>query len=107
MVQYDEVAVGFQTRPPQMVGAGQTRLSGADDHYIDVPHPKVVHVSTNSLRGGNLPLNLQVRTGALCHRPPESSSGAPPGADAGRPFTAGTPSSGEAGTCARSPRAAS
>lgn len=100
MVEHDEVTVRLQSDAPQMIGAGQTCLSGAYHdhiHFACFAGPRVVHASTNCAGVRDLP----------GQRPPAISSGAPPGADAGRPFAAGTPSSGEAGTVDSSPRAAS
>ncbi|MFB8034642.1 hypothetical protein ACFC5Z_17205 [Streptomyces sp. NPDC056004] len=45
-----------------------------------------------------MPLDGPVRWPPPGQRLPATSSGAPPGADAGRPFAAGTPSNGDAGT---------
>lgn len=47
VVQDHEVLAGQEPDAPQMVGGGQPRLPGTDDHHVELARPGIVHGSTN------------------------------------------------------------
>ncbi|MDX3247822.1 hypothetical protein [Streptomyces sp. ME18-1-4] len=53
MIEHYEVALRLETGAPQMIGTGQTCLTGAYDDHLDLT--QVVHVSTNRTVGVDLP----------------------------------------------------
>jgi hypothetical protein len=53
VVEHDEVAVRLEPGAPQVVGAGQSGLTGAYDGHLDLT--RFVHASTNGGTGVDLP----------------------------------------------------
>ncbi|MEU3784993.1 hypothetical protein [Streptomyces sp900129855] len=53
MIEHHEVALRLETAAPQMVGTGQTCLTGTYDDHLDLT--QVVHASTNGTVGVDLP----------------------------------------------------
>ncbi|GGY32151.1 hypothetical protein GCM10010384_44360 [Streptomyces djakartensis] len=70
MVQHHEAAVRLETGAPQVIGAGQTGLTGAYDDHLDLVC--LVHTFANRARGVDLPHPYVTMEAWQMSSPPES-----------------------------------